>query len=73
MRYWAQFYVKRGEGYAEAMGSDQVFEMDRRFARRTMEAKASEICRARGYAGWRLARGNSYRTPFYLNAAVRAG
>lgn len=76
MRYWAQFYQRRQRPdgtfyYVEAIGDRQLIFLDGRWARARMELVANEECVARGYDGWRLARGERLERPFYLNAAVK--
>lgn len=72
MRYWAQFYNVGPDGaFVEAVGSDQIAYMDGRWSREHMYLEANDICKKRKFAGWRLARGTSLLSPFYLNAAVR--
>jgi len=71
MKHWAQFYELRNGSYVEPCGDRQLVFIDGRLSRANMEAIAASECDKRKYDGWRLARGNSLLTPFYLNAAIR--
>lgn len=71
MKYWAQFYEKDSIGFTEAVGSDQVADMDGRHNLTSMKRVAAEIGRKRGYAGFRIARGQRYSEPFFITASVQ--
>lgn len=73
MRYWVQFYKfnSKTRGYEEGLGDRSVIFLDGRWSRAHMEAQANLECRKRKYDGWRVVRGNSLLTPFYLNAGVQ--
>lgn len=70
MKHWAQFYRRRDGAFTEAPGGTQIFWLDNRLSLASMNAKAEEVCRQRGFSGWRIARGHTSR-PFFLSASVK--
>jgi len=67
--YFAEFYIRRGDGYDNALGSDSVYYLDGRWSLANMKAKAAYICKQRSFDGYRIARG-THTQPFYLTAGV---
>jgi hypothetical protein len=76
MKYWAVFYQLRhnqDDGtpyYIEPCGSFKIVRLDGRLSRAGMMEVAADVCKRRGYDGYRVARGERLDSLFMLNAAV---
>jgi len=71
MKHWAQFYTLRDGSFHEGMGSFAIIFIDGRLSNVNRCAIAAKHCKARGYDGYRIARGERLEKPFFRNAAVQ--
>lgn len=54
----------------EAVGSDSVYLMDGRFGRPRMHQTAMDVCKARGFIGYRLFAGESFTRSRPIDAGL---
>lgn len=67
---FAEFYILRNGSYVDALGSDSVLYLDGRWSLTNKKIAAADVCKARGFDGYRICCGTHTR-PFYLTAAVQ--